>query len=138
MRIGPSLARYGAMGKARVASGSATAGELHHHLGHDPVCPAAPPKRLRRHASLRRRLPCSRSYVTLRESASQTESQKIQWGQISSREMWVTESFTGGVPNLVSRTRIEYHSRIAFGRGERRIFNNDRANAVTWVKDAAE
>lgn len=24
------------MGKARVASGSATAGELHYHLGHDP------------------------------------------------------------------------------------------------------
>ena len=38
MTAAAPLARYGAMWRARVASGSATA-ELHHHLGHDPsVC----------------------------------------------------------------------------------------------------
>jgi hypothetical protein len=36
MTTAAPLARYGAMWRARVASGSATA-ELHHHLGHDPA-----------------------------------------------------------------------------------------------------
>lgn len=35
MTTATPLARYGAMRKARVASGYATAGELHHVRGHD-------------------------------------------------------------------------------------------------------
>jgi hypothetical protein len=36
MTTAKPLARYGTMGKARVASGFATTGELHHLPGHDP------------------------------------------------------------------------------------------------------
>jgi hypothetical protein len=36
MTTAAPLARYGAMWKARVASGFAAAGELHHAPGHDP------------------------------------------------------------------------------------------------------
>jgi len=35
MTTATPLARYGAMLKARVASGSAAAGQLHHAWGHD-------------------------------------------------------------------------------------------------------
>jgi hypothetical protein len=37
MTTAAPLARYGAMWKARVASGSATALQLHHVRGHDPA-----------------------------------------------------------------------------------------------------
>ena len=38
MTTATPLARYGAMLKARVASGSAAAGQLHHAWGHDRAC----------------------------------------------------------------------------------------------------